>query len=53
MPSARSPLFALVPQPQAHVLIYHGVLAPASGWRDAIVPGTYTRALGGRPCAPA
>ena len=31
-------LAALVPPPRAHLLTYHGVLAPASSWRDAIVP---------------
>jgi len=31
-------LAALVPRPRAHLLTYHGVLAPASDWRDWIVP---------------
>ena len=31
-------LAALVPPPRAHQLTYHGVLAPASAWRDLIVP---------------
>jgi hypothetical protein len=31
-------LAALVPHPRAHQLTYHGVLAPASAWRDLIVP---------------
>jgi hypothetical protein len=30
---------ALVPRPRAHLLTYHGVLAPAAAWRDLIVPG--------------
>ena len=30
---------ALVPRPRAHLLTYHGVLAPAAAWRDHIVPG--------------
>ena len=34
-----SRLAALVPPRRAHVLTYHGVLLPASQWRDAIVPG--------------
>ena len=32
-------LAALVPRPRAHLLTYHGVLAPAAEWRDWIVPG--------------
>ena len=32
-------LAALVPHPREHLLTYHGVLAPAASWRDAIVPG--------------
>ena len=31
-------LAALVPRPREHQLTYHGVLAPASSWRDWIVP---------------
>jgi len=31
-------LAALVPHPRAHQLTYHGVLAPASAWRDLVVP---------------
>jgi hypothetical protein len=31
-------LAALVPSPRAHQLTYHGVLAPASAWRDLVVP---------------
>ncbi|MBM4113849.1 MAG: hypothetical protein FJ253_10870, partial [Phycisphaerae bacterium] len=29
-------LAALVPPPRAHQLTYHGVLAPASAWRDLV-----------------
>ena len=32
-------LAALVPRPGVHLVTYHGVLAPASTWRDMIVPG--------------
>jgi hypothetical protein len=32
-------LAALMPRPRAHLLTYHGVLAPAAQWRDRIVPG--------------
>jgi hypothetical protein len=32
-------LAALVPRPHAHLLAYHGVLAPSAQWRDRIVPG--------------
>ena len=31
-------LAALIPRPRTHHVTYHGVLAPASSWRDAIVP---------------
>jgi hypothetical protein len=31
-------LAALVPRPRRPLLTYHGVLAPAASWRDAIVP---------------
>ncbi len=31
-------LAALVPHPREHRLTYHGVLAPASSWRDLVVP---------------
>ncbi len=31
-------LAALVPPPRAHQLTYHSVLAPASAWRDLLVP---------------
>jgi hypothetical protein len=31
-------LAALVPHPREHQLTYHGVLAPASSWRDRVVP---------------
>ncbi|MBK7641772.1 MAG: transposase [Planctomycetes bacterium] len=32
-------LAALVPRPRAHLLTYHGILAPAAEWRDLVVPG--------------
>jgi len=31
-------LAALVPRPCAHLLTYHGVLAPAAKWRELILP---------------
>ena len=31
-------LCALIPFPRTHLLTYHGVLAPASSWRDEVVP---------------
>jgi len=37
-------LAALVPRPRAHLLTYHGVLAPAAQSRDRIVPGLCARA---------
>ncbi len=37
-------LAALVPPPRAHLVTYHGVLAPASSWRAAVVPRTPARA---------
>jgi hypothetical protein len=42
-------LAALVPRPRAHLLTYHGVLAPAAQWRDDIVPGESPRES---PCPP-
>ena len=33
-------LAALVPHPREHLLTYHGVLAPASSWRDLVVPAS-------------
>jgi hypothetical protein len=33
-------LSALVPAPRAHLVRYSGLLAPASKWRSAIVPGS-------------
>jgi len=39
-------LAALVPPPRAHLLTYHGVLAPAAAWRGAIVPGPSTSRRG-------
>ena len=33
-------LAALVPRPRVHLVTYHGVLAPASAWRDMIVPSS-------------
>jgi len=32
-------LAALIPHAREHQLTYHGVLAPASSWRDWVVPG--------------
>ena len=34
-----SRLAALIPPPRMHMLSYYGVLAPAAGKRDSIVPG--------------
>jgi len=50
-------LAALVPPPRAHLQTYHGVLAPASTWRDDIVPGAHRSNTGAhsataRPAAP-
>ena len=39
-------LAALVPPPRAHLQTYHGVLAPASTWRDDIVPGAHRSKTG-------
>ncbi len=33
-------LVPLIPAPHAHLVRYHGVLAPCAGWRDRIVPET-------------
>ena len=42
-------LAALVPPRRAHGLTYHGVLAPASEWRDLIVPGAVGESRVGQP----
>jgi len=39
-------LAALVPRPRAHLLTYHGVLAPAAKWREFIVPRSPSSADG-------
>ena len=31
-------LVPLIPAPRAHLVRYHGVLAPCAGWRDRVVP---------------
>src|SRR2546426_12442120 len=33
-------LAALVPTPRAHLVRFHGLLAPAAKWRPAVVPNT-------------
>jgi Putative transposase len=33
-------LIPLVPRPRAHLTRYHGVLAPAAGWRSQVVPAS-------------
>ncbi len=40
-------LAALVPRPREHQLTYHGVLAPASSWRDLVVPVAAAERSGG------
>ena len=42
-------LAALVPIPRANLVRYHGVLAPASRWRELVVPSDDE---GATPCAP-
>jgi len=44
-------LAALVPRPRAHLLTYHGVLAPAAEWRDLIVPRPPASSSEGRSAA--
>jgi hypothetical protein len=44
-------LAALVPRPRAHLLTYHGVLAPAAAWRDHIVPGASAEKSASTPSA--
>ncbi|MBK7644621.1 MAG: transposase [Planctomycetes bacterium] len=41
-------LAALVPRPRAHLLTYHGILAPAAEWRDLVVPGPRAKSS---PCS--
>jgi hypothetical protein len=31
-------LAALVPPPRAHLVLYHGILAPHANWRAAVIP---------------
>ena len=38
-------LAALVPPPRFNQVRYHGILAPAAGWRSSIVPLASTAAL--------
>lgn len=40
-------LAALIPPPRAHLVTYHGVLAPAAPWRAAVVPASEEA---GAPC---
>jgi len=39
-------LAALVPRPRTHLLTYHGILAPAAGWRSAVVPARAQAGVG-------
>lgn len=34
-------LIPLIPRPRSHIVRYHGVLAPAAGWRFQIVPAPH------------
>ena len=36
-------LIPLVPRLRAHIIRYHGVLAPAAGWRPEIVPAARSK----------
>ncbi len=36
-------LAALIPRPRVNLVTYHGILAPAAGFRDRIVPVTLSR----------
>ena len=44
-------LAALVPPPRAHLVTYHGVLAPAAAMRAAIVPAARSDGSKRRSCA--
>jgi hypothetical protein len=46
-------LAALIPRPRTHLITYHGVLAPASSWRDAIVPSPPSERRSSTTCAAA
>jgi hypothetical protein len=37
-------LSALVPPPRAHLVLYHGILAPHASWRAAVIPAGGTPA---------
>ena len=39
-------LIPLIPRPRAHLARYSGVLAPAAGWREFVVPGPVRRKAG-------
>ncbi|MGE3173836.1 MAG: transposase [Planctomycetota bacterium] len=39
-------LCALIPRPRRHLVTYHGVLAPAAGLRDRVVPDPVDRSGG-------
>ena len=45
-------LVPLVPRPRINLLLYHGVLAPNSPWRRAVVAGAEPEARPGEPCSP-
>jgi len=46
-------LAALVPPPRFHLVRYHGVLAPAAGWRFLIIPQAEAEAPPSHPGCPA
>jgi hypothetical protein len=46
-------LAALIPRPRNHLITYHGVLAPASSWRDAIVPSPPSERQSSSTCSAA
>ena len=42
-----------MPRPRAHLLTYHGILAPAAEWRDLVVPGPRVKSAPcAEPCSP-
>jgi hypothetical protein len=45
-------LLPLVPRPRKHTIRFHGILAPAAGYRSAVVPASTTEAPPKTPPAP-
>jgi hypothetical protein len=51
-PRRRERLLPLIPRPRKHTIRFHGILAPAAGWRSKVVPSSKTEAPVKKPPAP-